>query len=178
MTRNLYSVCVLWLFGVLPVMAAPGTLIKEEELRAEPGSSAAVLARLARDTPVDVVARQGGWTQIHAQGVRGWVRILSVRTQVTTGSASDLAALASRRDGRQVVAVAGLRGLNEEELKAAKFDAAQLVTLEQYRATPMEAAQFARAGHLRAHKIAYLAPPKTGSSGKPEATPDVLEGFQ
>lgn len=168
----------LLMAAALPVAAASGSMIKEEDLRAAPGGSAATLTRLARDTPVEIVARQGGWTQVKARGVSGWVRILSVRSLVTTGSASDLAALASRREGSQVVAVAGLRGLNEEELKAARFDAAQLVTLEQYRATPQEAERFAQAGHLQASRLPYLTVSRPVSSGKPESADDVLGVFQ
>lgn len=180
MTGNFYTTAALFV-GVcasLPAIAASGNMIKDEDLRSAPAVAASIVTHLARDTPVDVLARQGGWTQVSVKGVSGWVRILSVRTQVAAGSASDLAALATRREGSQVVAVAGLRGLNEEELKAARFDATQLVTLEQYRATPQEAARFARAGHLQARKIPYLSLPKAQTSGASEAESDVLGVFQ
>ncbi|MEW5770519.1 MAG: SH3 domain-containing protein [Pseudomonadota bacterium] len=151
----------LFLLGVLalPAWAAPGTMIKNEDLRATPSSGGARLATVAKGSAVEVLARQGGWTQVRAGGRTGWVRILSVRSSVGAASAADLAALASRRDN-QVVAVAGLRGLNEEELKAAKFDAGELAQLDRYRVEQAEAAEFARAGNLVARNLAYIREPK------------------
>jgi hypothetical protein len=87
-----------------------------------------------------------------------------VRSTVSTSSAGDLAALTSKRDGSQVVAVAGLRGLNEEELKSAKFDAQALMQLDRYKADQAEASSFARAANLVSRKLSYLPEPKAEPS--------------
>lgn len=150
------------------VSAAPGTMIKNEDLRATPSGTAAKLASVSKGSTVEVLARQGGWTQVRAGNRTGWVRILSVRTNVTTGSVSDVAALASRREG-QVVAVAGLRGLNEEELKTAKFNLQELKLLDGYRSDPAEATSFARDANLVSRKVAYLPEPKPESSSTPNS---------
>ncbi|MCP5279827.1 MAG: SH3 domain-containing protein [Thiobacillus sp.] len=144
--------------------AAPGTMIKDEDLRATPSSAAAKVASVSKGAVVEVLLRQGGWTQVRYGGSTGWVRILSVRTSVTTGSVGDVAALASRREG-QVVAVAGLRGLNEEELKGARFDAKELKLLNSFRAKPAAARSFAQAAGLEARDVAYLPEPKAEAGG-------------
>lgn len=149
---------------VLPAWAATGTMLKDEDLRSAPSSSAAKVTSLSKGSSVEVLARSGGWTQVRAGSRTGWVRILSVRTSISTGGAGDLAALASRREGSQVVAVAGLRGLNEEELKAARFDANELLLLDRYQAQRAEAESFARAAKLVARQLPYLPEPKTPSS--------------
>lgn len=149
-----------------PAWAASGTLIKDETLRASPSATSASLASVARGSAVEVLAREGGWTQIRAGGRTGWVRILSVRTAASTTSASDLAALTSRREGSQVVAVAGLRGLNEEELKGARFNPQELALLDQYRVNPPQAAAFAQEAGLLARKLPYLPGPTAEFSGQ------------
>lgn len=145
------------------VSAAPGTMIKDEDLRSSPSGMAAKVASVSKGSTVEVLARQGGWTQVRAGSRTGWVRILSVRSTVSTTSAGDLAALTAKRDG-QVVAVAGLRGLNEEELKTAKFNAQELKLLDNYKSDQVEAANFARAANLVSRKVAYLPEPKPESA--------------
>lgn len=157
------------LFGLLaqPVWAAPGTMIKDEDLRATPSGTAAKVASVGKGSSVEVLARQGGWTQVRAGGRTGWVRILSVRTTVSTTGAGDLAALTAKRDG-QVVAVAGLRGLNEEELKTAKFNLQELKLLDGYKSDQAGATRFARAANLVSRQVAYLPEPKPERSGTPD----------
>jgi hypothetical protein len=144
-------------------LAAPGTMIKDEVLLAAPSASAAQVASLAKGGEVEVLARQGGWTQVRAGSRTGWVRILSVRTSVSAAGAGDLAGLVAKRDN-QVVAVAGLRGLNEQELKSARFNAQELDLLERYKADRMEAEGFARAAGLESRQVAYLPDPKPAAA--------------
>lgn len=153
---------------VQSVSAAPGTMIKDEILRSTPSGTAAKVASVSKGSAVEVLARQGGWTQVRAGSRIGWVRILSVRSTVSTTSAGDLAALTAKRDG-QVVAVAGLRGLNEEELKTAKFNVQELKLLDGYKSDQAEAASFARAANLVSRKVAYLPEPKPEASGTPNS---------
>jgi uncharacterized protein YgiM (DUF1202 family) len=124
------------------------------------------VASVTKGSAVEVLARQGGWTQIRAGSQTGWVRVLSVRSTASTTGAGDLLALSSRREGSQVVAVAGLRGLNEEELKSARFNAQELMLLDRYRVDQAEATSFARSANLVSRKLAYLPEPKPASSNK------------
>ncbi len=145
----------------LPAWAGTGSLIKDEDMKAEPTSSAATVKRVAKGSAVEILARKGGWTEIKTAGKVGWVRILSVKTNASGASAADLAAFTSNRDNSQVVAVAGLRGLNEEDLKAAKFDAKELAAMDQFVASRAAAEQFAHSAGLVRRNLAQLPEPKT-----------------
>lgn len=136
-------------------------MLRDDELRAAPSTSASVLKRLAKGASVRVVASEGGWTRITAGGASGWVRVLSVRQPGQGGA--DLAGLVeagtTARDPGRVVAVAGVRGLDEAVLKAASFNAAELQLLGGYALGRAEAEQFALAAGLRASTLPYLPSP-------------------
>ena len=114
--------------------AAPGTLLRDESLRTQASASAAVSAKLGKGTAVDIVSRRGGWLQVRTAKAQGWVRLLSVRTgSGGAGGAGlgDVVGIATNRSNpSRVVAVAGVRGLDEEDLKEAKFSAEELARLE------------------------------------------------
>lgn len=162
-TFALFCACLL----AAPVLAAPGVMLRDETLRATPAADAAAVGRVAKGATVDIVARQGGWTRISGGGRSGWVRILSVRTAApATGLGDVLDAVeagTARRDPGKVVAVAGVRGLDEEELKLARFNAAELQRLSAYASSRAEAEAYAREAGLRPAKLAYLPNPKRQS---------------
>lgn len=149
---------LLWAGTALAAESA--TLLKADDLKAEPFRDAKTVSVLAAGSSVSVLKKDGGWLQVQAGKSKGWVRMLSVRQGAAAKSASgasQLAGLASGRAGTgKVVATTGIRGLNEEELKAAHFDAAQLQRLETYTATADSAADFAKQGKLKARSVEYL----------------------
>lgn len=159
----------------LPAFAGTGVMIKDEDLRASASAGAATLGRVARGASVEILARQGGWTQVKADGRAGWVRILAVKSSAPGGGAGDVLGLVeagtTRRDPNKVVAVAGVRGLNEEELKLARFNADELVRLERYASDRADAQSFARNAGLQAAKLAYLPKPKQATSQDGPAEP-------
>jgi len=167
--KSLQAAALLVLLTGVALMAraAPGTLLKNEILRATPAANGTKVADLMKGSTVEVLARQGGWTQVRAGKRSGWVRILSVRTQAPTSSVQDIAALTSRRQGSEVVAVAGLRGLNEEQLQTARFNAQGLQELESYRVGQDEAAQFGQAANLASRKLDYLPSPEAPATNTP-----------
>lgn len=144
---------------------AASVMLREDDLRATPDTSARVLRHLGKGLAVGVLANQGGWTRIAVNGQTGWVRVLSVRSAQTGQASADLAGLAeagtSPRDPGKVVAVAGVRGLNEEILKSANFDATELQLLDSYALGRAEGEQFAQAVGLRPRSLPYFAAPVT-----------------
>lgn len=138
-------------------------MIKNDDLRASAVSGSAVVGRVAKGAAVEVLQRQGGWTQIKHAGATGWVRILSVR-MAAESSGNVLGGIVqmggSRSDPSRVVAVAGLRGLNEEELRGARFNANELSRLDQYTCNRTDAEQFARSARLSRIDVAYIEPAK------------------
>jgi uncharacterized protein YgiM (DUF1202 family) len=157
------TLAALLLSGALHA-AETGTALKGDDIRAEPFRDAKSVAKLMTGDKVDILKKDGGWYQVKSAKGNGWVRMLSIRKGDATksgGNASGLLALGSGRAGTgKVVATTGIRGLNEEELKAAKFDEAELKRAESYATNKSAAAKFAAAGKLTARPFDYLPAPK------------------
>lgn len=146
--------------------AAPGSMVKDDVLRQNATPSAASVGSVAKGTLVEILARQGGWTQVRHAGKTGWVRILSVKTHVdnTNNHVTGIIQMGSaQRDPSRVVAVAGLRGLNEDELRSARFNASELLRMNQFVSSRADAERFARNAGLRPLEVAYIEPPKSAA---------------
>ncbi len=160
MKRTLLTACLLMLATQLAYAADTGTTIKADSLRAEPYQDAKTLTTLNKGSPVSILKTQGGWLQIQSGKSKGWMRMLSVRRDAARSkvtSASSLSKLAAGRSGTgKIVATTGIRGLNEEELKAAHYDEAQVAQVESYASSKSTAQQFALKGKLVAQRVDYL----------------------
>jgi len=145
------------------------TSIKTDTLRDAPYSDAKSVATLSSGSSVEILKRKGGWYQVKTSQGSGWIRMLSLRkgnaSKASAGSsASSLAGLASGRAGTgKVVSTTGIRGLNEEELKAAHFDEQEVTLAESYSASRADAQKFAAKAKLKATQIDYL-PETTGAA--------------
>jgi hypothetical protein len=137
-----------------------GSAIKADEIKAEPFRDADTVGSLAAGDKVTIIKRDGGWLMISGPKA-GWVRMLSVR-RGTGASApgtnvSGIVELASGRAGTgTVVSSTGIRGLNEEDLKKAKFNEKELKLAESFAVKKNEAEQFAAKAGLKARHVAYL----------------------
>lgn len=163
--------CIHFLLAALLLMPLAhagegGATIKADELKAEPFRDAKTVGKLGVGDKVDIVKKEGGWLNVKSAKGSGWIRMLSVRRGAagskTAAGASGLASLASGRAGTgKVVATTGIRGLSEEELKAAKFDEAQVKQAESYATSRDEAQKFSTQGELTVQKVDYLPETKT-----------------
>ncbi len=145
-----------------------GVALKDDNLRKEPYSDAATSGAFKRNDKVEILEKKGAWLKVKVAGGSGWVRMLSVRRGEASknNEGKGVLNLASGRSGTgQVVATTGVRGLNEEELKAAKFNEAEIKQMESYAASADSARQFAQAGSLQARKLDYLPDPAASTSG-------------
>ncbi len=152
---------LLWLLVQSAAMAAEsGTALKADAIRAEPFGDAKTVATLATGDKVDILKKQGGWLQVKSAKGKGWVRMLSIRkgdAKKGSGEAAGLLGLASGRAGTgKVVATTGIRGLNEEELRAAKFNEQEVQLAESYAVKKADAKKFAAQGKLAARPFDYL----------------------
>ena len=138
----------------------PGVVLKADEIKAEPFRDAKTVGSLGAGDKVDIVDKQGGWYQVTSGKGKGWVRMLSVRRgEARKGGedASGVVGLATGRAGTgRVVATTGIRGLSEQELKAAKFNEAELKKAESYAVSRGDAQKFAADGKLAAKRVEYL----------------------
>jgi hypothetical protein len=164
MNSRKWSIAIALLLAANSALAGEaGSVVKNDELKAEPFRDAKTVAALSSGDKVDILKKEGGWLQVKSAKGSGWIKMLSIRrgdARKGTGDAAGLLGLASGRAGTgRVVATTGIRGLNEEELKAAKFDAAQLKLAESYATSRAEAQKFAAKGKLVAHKVEYLPTP-------------------
>jgi uncharacterized protein YraI len=160
--------------GAVPAVAqAPaqetGTALKADDIKAEPFKDANTIGQIAKGERLEILARQSGWLQVKAGSKRGWVRMLSVRRGQAAGTdvgkeVGGIAGIATGRAGTgQVVSSTGVRGLSEQELKDAKFDAAQLQRAEAQAVGAPDAKAFAAQGQLAAQQVAFLPEPKAGA---------------
>ncbi len=156
---------LLWLLMQSAAMAAEsGTALKADAIRAEPYGDAKTVATLAVGDKVDILKKQDGWLQVKSAKGKGWVRMLSIRkgeAKKGSGEAAGLLGLASGRAGTgKIVATTGIRGLNEEDLRAAKFNEQEVALAESYAVKKADAQKFAKQGKLVARPFDYLPAPK------------------
>jgi hypothetical protein len=149
-------------------LAAPGTVLRNDKLYSQPSATASVAGSAVKGASVEILAKQGGWLRVTAGKSSGWIRLLSVRAGAGgLGGAGlgDVVGVATQKsDPSRVVAVAGLRGLSDEDLKRASFNADELNRLEGWTATAAQARSFAGAGGLSAARVAALPDPAARSS--------------
>jgi len=145
-----------------------GATVKAEELKAEPFRDAKTIGKLAAGDKVDILKKDGGWLQVKSAKGSGWVRMLSIRRSAArkTSAAAEVAGLAGLASGRagtgRVVATTGIRGLDEEELKAAQYNESEVTLAESYLTSRADAQKFASKGKLAARKMDYLPDPAAG----------------
>ncbi len=154
---------IVLLIGAAPLFAEPGYIIRSSDLMDEPYRDATPLLELEKGVPVDIIKRKGGWLQIESAGKSGWVRMSKIRkgkaaTQSAAGSeATGILDLASGRAGTgNVVSATGVRGLSEEQLKEAAFDAYQIKKLESFAISEQKAIRFAQQEKLVTRKLDFI----------------------
>lgn len=152
---------IILFFTVFVAWAADsGVMLKTEPVRKEPYTDAKVVATLNAGDKIIIVQKNGGWLNVKYAKTAGWVHMLSVRkgdVKKEKNVADNLKALATGRAGKgQVVATTGIRGLNEEELKSARFNEEELSHAEKYQTARVEAQGFANQAKLQAVKMDYL----------------------
>lgn len=147
---------------------APGqesaSALKADEIRAEPFADARAVGALKAGEALTLLRRQGGWAEVRTAQASGWVRLLSVRRGAGgPGAGADVAALAGIASGRagtgQVVSTTGVRGLGEEDMKAARFDPAELQRAEAGAVAAEQARRFAAEAGLASRPLGWLPAP-------------------
>jgi Bacterial SH3 domain len=149
-------------------LAATGTVLRAEKLYSQPSASAKVAGNAAKGASVTILAKQGGWLRVTSGNTTGWIRLLSVRAGAGglggAGLGDVVGAATTKSDPSRVVAVAGLRGLNDEDLKQAKFNEAELARLETMKVTAAQARSFAGKSGLAAVNVPALPAPQAAQA--------------
>jgi hypothetical protein len=169
MKRFLISVAALVFAGAAAsALAAQGTVLRNEKLYSKPSAASTVAGNVARGASVNILAKQGGWLRVTSGRTTGWIRLLSVRAGAGglggAGLGDVVGAATTRSDPSRVVAVAGLRGLNDEDLKQARFNGDELARLDTWGATAAQARSFASRSGLAAVSVPDLPKPQAQQS--------------
>lgn len=115
------------------------TISRDANLQAEPKADAAVVGQVKQGGSAEVVSKQGAWVQVKSAAGTGWLFSFNVNY----GSGGAASASGSRPTPQRGAATStiGIRGLDEEAMKAAKFDGNQLDALDSFAADGEPAAR-------------------------------------
>jgi hypothetical protein len=141
--------------------AEPATLVRAAELKAQPATDAATVTPLAADAAVDAGERNGGWVRVKTSGgAEGWVKMLALRyggpgavKRGDSGLAQAVNVARTGSSGTQVTT--GVRGLDENDLKTAQPNPAELQKLKGYAESKDGSSRFAESGKLKAQRVEY-----------------------
>ncbi len=140
------------------------------DVYAEPRFDAPRLTTLRRDAQVKISAQQGLWYQLlMPAGAPGYVRVNDLRLAQAGNEAgeSNLRVLMTGKAGKgRVSETAGVRGVDESDLKAASFNQAQLDAMVGYRVDAVAATAFAGEQGWQATSLEYPGEASEGKKGK------------
>ena len=147
------------LLAAARVAAQEATTNRPTELRERPAAQSSPLATLPARTPVKLLGREGGWSQVDTREQRGWLPTFHLRFAAVLETSSPSSALSvtsmlgmgSRQSPEtSKVATLGVRGLTRDQFQSASPDTAALRQLQSYRVPLAEAEAFAQEGGLMA----------------------------
>ena len=165
--RFLSACLIATLFAAANAAAAElaATVRKSEvSVYAAPNLESAKLKKLKQDDSVAIVAQQGLWYELKLpDGSSGFVRVNDVR--VNYGNVEDSGANArvlttGKAGAGRVSETAGVRGIDESELKAASFNQAQFDAMVANRADTSASAAYASGHGWQATAVAWDAESK------------------
>lgn len=142
------------------------------DVYAEPRLDAAKVASLKRDTAVSISSQQGLWYQLQMPAA-GYVRVNDVRIDyaATEDGDANLRVLTGGKAGAgRVTETAGVRGIDESDLKSAAYDGAQLNAMMANRVDDAAATAYASEQDRQATTVAYDGEAKRGKTGKSGGT--------
>ncbi|HWJ07058.1 MAG TPA: M48 family metalloprotease [Steroidobacteraceae bacterium] len=159
------------------------------DVYARPSFEANKVATLQRDAAVRISAQQGLWYAL--QVPTGFVRINDVRLDYAgteDGDANLRVLMGGKAGAGRVTETAGVRGIDESDLKAAGLDQVQLDRLVAQRVTVADAASHAAAQGWNATEVAFAgetggrddstpAPPSASTAAAAESAAGMLGSF-
>ena len=130
------------------------------DVYAQPKFDAPKVATLPHNTEVKVSAQQGLWYQLQMPaGAPGFVRVNDVRmaySGVEDGEANLRVLMGGKAGKGRVTETAGVRGIDESDLRSAALNQAQLNSMVGYRVDAPTAAAYAREQGWQATSVAYV----------------------
>jgi hypothetical protein len=159
---SLLAALTAMLLAAGPAAAQKVTVEQNTPLYSEPRMESSQVAQLQQGTAGEVIGKQGVWLNLKTAAGTGWLFSFSVRfeSQSAEGSSGTGSALgrvfAPRRSNVSVTSTIGVRGIEEEDLKAATFNAEQMKLLDGYATSKEAAEKRARGAGLSRTSVEYL----------------------
>lgn len=143
---------------------------KDVNAHAGPSLDSDKLARLERDATVAIAAQHGLWYELKlADGRTAYVRVNDVRVNYAgteDGSANVRALTTGKAGAGRVSETAGVRGIDESDLKSAAMDQSQFDAMIGSQADPSAAEAYAGERGWQATKVAFDAEGRQGKGAK------------
>lgn len=136
-------------------VAQPVTIARDSSLHAEPQTGAAVVARLKQGESAEQIGRQGAWVNVKSASGTGWLFSFNVTYGPGAAPAAGGGA-AAMPERRAVTSTIGIRGLEAEDLRQARFDETQLNLLDKHAVSKQDAQAAAHGSGLSAVRVQYL----------------------
>ena len=138
------------------------------DVYAQPRLDAPKVTTLKRDTAVKIFTQRGLWYELQMPaGAPGFVRVNDVRIEyadVESGEANVRALMGGKAGEGRVSETAGVRGIDESDLKSASLDQAQLNAMIGYRVDAAAAATYAAGQGRQSTSVAYAGEAEGGRS--------------
>ena len=160
--HSLFAAIAATLLAAGQAAAQKVTVEQNTPLYSEPRTESSHVAQLQSGSTGEVMGKQGVWLNLKTASGTGWLFSFNVRfeSQGAEGSSGAGSALGRvfgpRRSGPSVTSTIGIRGIEEEVLKGATFDAVQLKVRDMYAVSKEAAAKGARAAGLAPANVDYL----------------------
>lgn len=155
----LFSCCV-FAVGVGQASAQEQAVVeRDSDLLGEPRVGAPTVARLKQGTTGEVIARKNPWVNLRTAGGTGWVQSFNLRylapgTAPAAGGRVPVPVV--RTPQSRTTATIGIRGLDVEDLKAARYDDGQMRLMDSFVASKRDAESAAQANGLAPARVDYL----------------------
>ncbi len=160
-------------YAVSAVQELPAKVSKPRvDVYSAPDLNAERLQTLKRNDAVKIAGQKGVWYEVGAvSGKPGFVRVNDVRLAQAARDESGPNVLFAGKSGLgRGSETAGVRGLDENQLRIAAANSVQLEKMQSYRATAKAAADYARKQGLAATAVAYAAEAKPAAAEQGGAT--------
>lgn len=155
--------CVVSAWPFLISSAQAQIIIADTQAFAAPDPASRALTHFRAGAFVKILKRDGFWVEVESGGVKGWVRISSVKFSAGSGTTSiDTGRLGTGN----IVATSAARGLSAKDLLEGKGDPKAVDKLNAHRVEVQQIIKFAQEGNLTEVKLtAFLQVPSPDSAG-------------
>ncbi len=138
------------------------TVVRSTELKAKPFSDAETLKALKENDKLNVLSRKASWTEVKAQDVSGWVKMLSLRFEGADAKKTNVNALVDSGLALGKGSVTGsttttaVKGLDKESFKNLSPNMERFHKMQSFTANKNDAKTFASEQKLIEQEQAYI----------------------